>query len=157
MSTAKTADRVSQFACPVCAAGSVRRARIPHDVAFRGRTYLVPSAEVMRCDSCAEVFFAPGQSDALQRIGSDIARAEMGLVPGAEIVQFRKALGLTQAELEAAMGVPAKTVARWEIGSVLQSRAADRFLEMLMSHPGLVEELLERERTAAEAARLKIG
>jgi putative zinc finger/helix-turn-helix YgiT family protein len=152
--TARTLDKTSQFACPVCATGTVLCARIPYDVAFRGRDYQVPSAEVMLCDSCAEVFFAPGQSDALQRIASDIARVDMGLVPGAEIVQFRKALGLTQAELEEAIGVPAKTVARWEIGSVLQSRAADRFLRLLMAHPALVAELLEREETRANDVTL---
>jgi putative zinc finger/helix-turn-helix YgiT family protein len=101
----------------------------------------------MRCDSCGEVFFAPGQSDALQRAASDVARAEMGLVTGAEIARFRASRGLTQAQLEAALDVPAKTVARWEIGSVLQSRAADRFLRVLRAHPELVGELLNGSDT----------
>ena len=119
---------------------------------FRERAYTVPDAEVLRCDSCGEVFFAPGQSDSLQRAASDLARRAMGLVTGAEIAEFRGVLGLTQAEFEAALGVPPKTVARWEIGSVLQSRAADRFLRVLMAHPGLVTELVAQGENAASAA-----
>jgi putative zinc finger/helix-turn-helix YgiT family protein len=110
-------------------------------VSFRDQAYTVPEVEALHCDSCGEVFFAPGQSDALQRAASDLARRAMGLVTGAEIAGFRTSQGLTQAEFEAALGVPPKTVARWEIGSVLQSRAADRFLRVLIAHPALVKEL----------------
>ena len=141
--------------CPICAHGTIGQARIPYEVTFRNQVYSVPDAEVECCDSCGEVFLAPGQSDALQRKASDIARVEMDLLTGAEIVAFRKALGLTQRELELVMSVPAKTLARWEIGSVLQSRAADRFLRVLMAHPELVVELLGQEETPVKVKRLR--
>jgi len=157
MTAGRTLPDRSSFDCPACETGSVRKVSIPYDLTFRDHVYTVPDAEVMQCDSCGEVFLAPGQSDALQRAGSDLARQAMGLVPGAEICRFRKALGLTQAQLEAAMAVPAKTVARWEIGSVLQSRAADRFLRVLMAHPELVAELLGRETARFRGQRGRGG
>jgi putative zinc finger/helix-turn-helix YgiT family protein len=129
----------------------VVEACIPYDVTIRDRVYAVPDAEVWQCDSCGEIFFAPGQGDALQRKAADAARPELGLLTGKEIADFRKSLGLTQAELERAMGVPEKTVARWEIGSVLQSCAADRFLRVLISHPFLVAELLGEEDRGDES------
>ena len=142
--------RLKPFRCIVCGRGMVVEACIPYDVTIRDRVYAVPDAEVWQCDSCGEIFFAPGQGDALQRKAADAARPELGLLTGKEIADFRKSLGLTQAELERAMGVPEKTVARWEIGSVLQSCAADRFLRVLISHPSLVAELLAAEECAGD-------
>jgi putative zinc finger/helix-turn-helix YgiT family protein len=133
---------IEPFECPVCLKGTVRNACIPLDVPIRDRQYTVPDASVMQCDSCDEIFFAPGQSDAVQRKAADAVRPELGLLTGKTIADFRTSLGLTQAQLEKAMAVPPKTVARWEIGSVLQSCAADRFLRVLMAHPELVAELL---------------
>jgi putative zinc finger/helix-turn-helix YgiT family protein len=129
---------------------------IPYEVTIRDRVYTVPDADVAQCDVCGDIFFAPGQSDALQRKGADAARPELGLLTGKEIADFRKSLSLTQAELERAMGVPPKTVARWEIGSVLQSCAADRFLRVLISHPSLVAELLAAEEASSESDRVSM-
>ena len=129
------------FDCPFCDGGTDAKTQAPYQVEFRGKEYLVPDADVMACDHCGEVFFAPGQSDALQRRASDMAREDMGLVTGAQIAAFRKKHGLTQAVLERAIGAPPKSVARWEIGSVLQSRTVDTFLRLLISHPELLEEL----------------
>lgn len=129
------------FSCPFCDGGTVAKTQAPYRVEFRGKEYLVPDADVMACDHCGEVLFAPGQSDAFQRRAADIAREDMGLVTGAQIAAFRKRNGLTQAALERALGAPPKSVARWEIGSVLQSRTVDTFLRLLMSHPELLKEL----------------
>jgi len=139
------------FSCPACRRGMVVEACVPYDVTIRDRVYAVPDAEVWQCDSCGEIFFAPGQGDALQRKAADAARPELGLLTGKEIADFRKSLSLTQAELERVMGVPPKTVARWEIGSVLQSCAADRFLRVLISHPFLIAELLSEEDRGDES------
>ena len=137
--------RIEPFECPICLKGTIRDACIPFDIPIRERVYTVPDADVMQCDACGEVFLAPGQGDAVQRKAADAARPELGLLTGKEIVDFRKSLGLSQAELERAMAVPPKTLARWEIGSVLQSCAADRFLRVLMTHPELVAELLAQD------------
>ena len=142
--------RIEPFLCPICSGGTVVCARVPYEVPFRDRTQVVPDAEVMQCESCKEVFLAPGQSDVLQRRAADAVRVEMGLLTGGEITDFRKTLGLTQAQLEKTLGVPAKTVARWEIGTVLQSCAADRFVRVLMAHPELVAELLAEDNRAVK-------
>lgn len=137
--------KIKPFECPICLKGTIREACIPYDVPIRERIYTVPDADVLQCDACGEIFFAPGQGDALQRKAADAARPELGLLTGKEIVDFRKSLRLTQAQLERAMAVPPKTLARWEIGAVLQSCAADRFLRVLMAHPELVAELLAQD------------
>lgn len=140
------AGSLSSFSCPVCDGGTVRLTSLPYPVKFRDREYVVPDAEVMACEKCGEVFFAPGQSDALQRRASDLAREDMGLLAGADIAALRKRSGLTQAQFESALGAPAKSVARWEIGTVLQSRTVDRFLRVLVAHPELLAELVDPSR-----------
>ena len=145
--------RLDPFDCPVCLKGTVVDACIPLDVTVRDQVCTVPDAKVMQCDSCGDIFFAPGQSDAVQRKAADAVRPGMGLLTGKEIADFRKGLRLSQAELERAMGVPPKTLARWEIGSVLQSRAADRFLRVLMAHPSLVAELITEDDAHGRSAR----
>jgi len=135
------AQGLESFRCPACGTGTVREARVPYTVKFRGSEYEVEDAEVMLCSDCEEIYFAPGQSDALQRRAADKAREDMGLLTGHEIAAFRRTQGLTQAELEGALGVPPKTVARWEIGTVLQSRCPDTFLRLLMRHSELIDEL----------------
>lgn len=131
------------FRCPMCDRGTVSAGKVPYAVTFRGKDYQIPDADVMACSECGEVFFAPGQSDALQRRASDLARQDMGLLTGAEIAAFRKGQGLTQAQFERALKAPPKTVARWEIGTVLQPHAVNTFLRVLIAHPELLAELLE--------------
>lgn len=82
--------RPKPFGCPVCRRGMVVEACIPYDVTIRDRVYTVPDAEVMQCDACGDIFFAPGQGDALQRKAADAARPELGLLTGREITDFRK-------------------------------------------------------------------
>ena len=135
--------KVAPFKCPYCDTGIMRPAKVPYEMTFRGKSYTIPDADVMACDKCGEFVFAPGQSDALQRRASDLARKDMGLLTGAEIAAFRKQHGLTQSELERVLGAPRKSVARWEIGSVLQSKTVDTFLRLLMTRPDLLYDLLE--------------
>ena len=61
---------------------------------------------------------------------------------GQELRRRREALGLSQAQLAALVGVHANTVARWERG------------EVRIPHPGMLDLALEAlERRQADAAR----
>ena len=137
-------DRIE---CPMCESGIVRPAKTPYKVQFRNRQITIPDADVMACGSCGEVFFASGQSDALQRRAADALRAEMGLLSGARMAAFRKEHGLTQAQFERALGAPPKSIARWEISCVFQSGTVDTFLRVLIAHPALLEELMQPARS----------
>jgi hypothetical protein len=67
-------------------------------------------------------------------------RVHEGLLSPAQITAIRETLGLSQADLEKALGIGPKTVVRWEKGTVRQSRAADRLLRILAAHPEHVRE-----------------
>jgi HTH-type transcriptional regulator / antitoxin MqsA len=99
-----------------------------------------------RCPACGETFYAGGTGDDTLRRATAAIRAEDGLLPPDEIIAIRRRYGLTQAQMERLIGAGAKTVVRWERGTVPQSRTADTLLRVLREHPDVVAWLAEQPR-----------
>jgi putative zinc finger/helix-turn-helix YgiT family protein len=93
------------------------------------------------CGACGEESLAAGQTDEITRLTVAAARADLGRLFSDEIREMRLALGLTQADLEAQLGVGAGTVGRWERDEVVQGGTADRLMRMIRAHPDLMPEL----------------
>lgn len=127
--------------CPICGARALGRTDAPVIEQEGGRVYRVEGISRDRCAACGEEFFAAGQLDAVARQTVALARADLGRLSSDEIHQLRHDLGLTQAALEAQLGVGAGTVGRWERGTVLQGATADRLMRILWAHPELMPEL----------------
>ncbi len=118
--------------------------REPREVQIGARAVTV-EGEFMRCRECGEVYFLPGQADALQRAAADQIRIEDGLLTAGDVRGFRERLRLSQADFERLLGAGVKTVVRWERGTVTQSGAADTLMRILMKHPEALHDLaLER-------------
>lgn len=96
-----------------------------------GRRSAVVEDEFMRCEACAEEYYAPGQMDAVQRRASAAIREQEGLLLPEEIRAIREDLGLSQADFERLLGVGPKTVVRWEKGTVFQNKATDALLRLV--------------------------
>jgi HTH-type transcriptional regulator / antitoxin MqsA len=74
----------------------------------------------------------------LQKAAVDQVRDAQGLLRPDEIRALRAALGgISQTRLEHLLGVGAKTVVRWEKGTVFQSATADRLMRLLRAMPEL--------------------
>jgi putative zinc finger/helix-turn-helix YgiT family protein len=114
-------------------------------VKLGARTVTVSDAEYMQCGECGEVYYLPGQAQRLQRTAADLARLSEGLLTSSEIEQIRAAYGLSQVALETLIASGAKTVTRWERGTVAQSGAADTLLRVLRDHPEVVAALAEEK------------
>lgn len=104
-------------------------ATIEHD----GRPYQVhvPSLETPRCRSCNALVMV----EAANRRVSEALVEAAGLLQGAQIRQYREALGLTQKQLAAQLAVAEATVSRWETGAQIQQRSLDRFLRLFFGLP----------------------
>jgi HTH-type transcriptional regulator/antitoxin MqsA len=118
--------------------------REPRNVLSGDRSVEV-EAEFMRCTSCGEIYFRPGQMQAMQRAAVDLVRREEGLLAPGEIESIRAQYGLSQAAFEQLIHAGPKTVTRWERGSVAPNGTADTLLRILRDEPGVVERLA-RER-----------
>src|SRR4051812_1834760 len=94
------------------------------DFPIHGSTVTVHE-EVLRCEVCGEEEYSYAQAIAAERRAGEIYRQQNGFLHPDEIVSMRRRWGVTQSQLELALGLGRKTVARWEAGRVLQTRALD--------------------------------
>ncbi|HYR06291.1 MAG TPA: type II TA system antitoxin MqsA family protein [Longimicrobium sp.] len=106
-----------------------------------------------RCDNCEEMFYDREMAHESFLRATAVIRAEDGLLAPDEIVGLRKKYGLTQADLERLIGAGAKTVVRWERGTVAQNKTADTLLRVLLDHPEVVKELKRKNGLSRPARR----
>jgi HTH-type transcriptional regulator/antitoxin MqsA len=101
--------------------------------------------QLYRCAVCGEEEYGFEQAVAAERRASELYREQNGFLQPDEIAALRRRWGLSQARLEDALGVGRKTVARWEAGRVLQSRALDNLLRAIDRFPAVLTFLSERQ------------
>lgn len=102
---------------------------------------MVPGIEHTTCSACGEVVVALHDAECLQREAARRYREHRGLLAPDEIRALRRSLGLSQAAFEHLLGIGAKTVVRWEKGTILQSATADRLMRVIRETPEAVEVL----------------
>lgn len=123
---------------------------------FVGKRSAVVEDEFFRCERCGEGFYEPGQMDASMRKASTAIRGEVGLLLPEEIGAIRQSLDLSQAAFETLLGVGAKTVVRWEKGTVFQNQATDELLRTLRDVPGVAEYLARRSGVEIPIRRRRV-
>jgi putative zinc finger/helix-turn-helix YgiT family protein len=133
--------RKEPWTCALCGAEAAHESTAPLPLDFREGTYWVEGFAHEHCDSCGEDTIDADRMDDIQRAAVAAARADLGRLSSEEIHEMRRALGLTQAELEAQLGVSPGTLGRWERGTVLQGATADRLMRLIFAHPELLAEL----------------
>lgn len=121
--------------CPMCGKIALSLIVENREVAADDGTLLGYQDELLACGACGERHYTYEQSLVSSRARAGALRHHAGLLAPAEIRAFRERAGLTQARLEDILGTGAKTVVRWERGTVCQSRAADRLLRLLIANP----------------------
>ncbi len=127
--------------CPECG-GKISESLGPLEVPLRGQSLEVVGIPHGLCSGCGETYLGIGEMERLQKAAVDQARQAQGLLRPDEIRSLRVALGdISQARLEHLLGVGAKTVVRWEKGTVFQSATADRLMRLLRAIPELVDVL----------------
>lgn len=119
--------------CHVCG-GAAHIVSDPVEMHIGSRSTKVAAAR-MRCAKCGEEFFLPGQMELAQKAASSQLRSELGLLGPEDIRLLRLQYDLTQVDLERLLGVGAKTVVRWERGTVFQNQATDALLRVIRDVP----------------------
>lgn len=120
--------------CVLCG-GPVSRRTLTLPVDVGARKSVEVTRRLQQCRSCAEIYFAAGELDELNRAANDVIRQREGLLTPEEIRALRTELGLSQSALERVLRVGPKTVVRWERGTVFQNRATDTLLRMIRDVP----------------------
>jgi putative zinc finger/helix-turn-helix YgiT family protein len=96
-----------------------------------------------RCNGCGEEHVTEDLARAVQEEAASAFRKSERFLSGAEIRALRERLGLSQEQFEAALGLGAKSLARWENDRVLQNRSMDNLLRAVDRDPGLVAYLAD--------------
>lgn len=144
----RTGPRPFPWYCPKCRKKEVRAAVIPYrcEMAHDGQLYSVrvPELTVPRCGHCGELVF----NDLAEEQIRQALRSQLCLLAPDEIRAARTALGLSPQALADRLGVAEATVARWESGALLQSRALNNLLRVFFALPE-VRSVLLGENAAA--------
>jgi HTH-type transcriptional regulator / antitoxin MqsA len=134
--------------CALCG-GPVPRVRTELTMPFPGREPAVVSRVLQKCTDCGECYLAPDELDAVQRAAADIVRAREGLLAPDEILAIRQSMHLSQSAFERLIGAGAKTVVRWERGTIFQSKVTDTLMRVLRAVPEAREFLSANARVTA--------
>lgn len=113
--------------------------------------------ELYRCSVCGEEEYSFEQAVAAERRASELYREKNGFLQPDDIAALRRRWGLSQARMEDALGVGRKTVARWEAGRVLQSRAMDNLLRAIDRFPAVLAFLSEQQGLALSLEQASNG
>lgn len=108
----------------------------------------------MHCLECNEDFHTGEQSRKFDLAVVEERRRREGLLAGADIRRIRHALGFSQIDLENALGIGPKTIARWETNLGVQSKAIDNCLRLIELDPDNLR-FLVRIRQAARHSVLE--
>jgi HTH-type transcriptional regulator / antitoxin MqsA len=127
----------------------VHRGLFDVSVDFPGREPIVVWRDLQRCSSCGETYFGPDDIDAVHRAAADVVRANEGLLSPEEIRELRESLHLSQAAFERLIGAGAKTVVRWERGTIFQSKVTDTLMRVLRAVPEAREFLAANAKVTA--------
>ena len=119
------------FKCPICRGAELEPVTVPRQIAAADGTLVAYAEELLECATCGERFRTREQAVASGRSRAAALRTHEHLLTPADIKDIRTRFALSQAALEALLGVGAKTVVRWERGTVCQSRAVDKLLRIL--------------------------
>ena len=136
----------------MCGQVAVQLVVVDREVVADDGTHLGYRDALMACSSCGERYYTHDQSMASSRARAAALRQHAGLLTPDEIRAFREQYGLSQAQLESILRTGAKTVVRWERGTVCQSRAADQLLRLFMVNPANMLALTEASAVASAAA-----
>lgn len=103
------------------------------EVKHDGKVYEIQltDIEIPTCQSCGERVLGNDVDEAVTRE----LRKKLNLLSPQQIRGRLQELGLSQKEVAHELGVAEATLSRWMTGSVIQSRALDRFLRTYLALP----------------------
>lgn len=134
-------ERPFPWKCGFCGQRTIVREVFPYacECSHDGRMYAVsiPDLAAPRCTNCGEGIL---DDPANERI-TQALRDQIGLLSPEQIRHNREALGLTQEQLAASLGIAAATISRWESGNQIQQRAMDRLLRLYFAHANVRQSL----------------
>ncbi|GAB6178566.1 hypothetical protein JCM16814_34570 [Desulfobaculum senezii] len=136
--------------CPMCSAGTLERVVSEESITYKGRTKSVPGYISYACPNCHEELTNPKENHAIEQELLAFRREVDGLLSPKEIFNLRDSLGLTQRAFAEKLGIGEKSFARYETGTVTQSKAMDNLLRVIKEYPQAMDTITPSSRECVE-------
>lgn len=130
--------------CPICGKGDLKEQKREEEFFYKGKTKKISNYVTEICSWCNEEIVS---KESLSKAGKELTefkREVDGFLTPKQIKRIRENLELTQNVMAQYLGGGAKAFARYESGSVCQSRAMDNLLRILSKFPSMID-LLHRD------------
>jgi putative zinc finger/helix-turn-helix YgiT family protein len=105
---------------------------------YRGEILEVETP-ALKCKECEFHLLAPGHLDAIRITTANAYRRKHGLLTAGEIIQRRKAMGMSQRRFAQYLEVGEASVKRWESGLLVQDKASDLRVRAQTDHTKFTE------------------
>lgn len=116
--------------CALCGDAAASTSIVDHEFDYRHAGEIVTltaRVPVTQCSSCEEMYFGDGAEE----IKHEAVCRLLGRLTPKEIVEIRKNLKMSQAQLAKHTRIGVASIKRWEAGLVIQGAALDRQLRNL--------------------------
>lgn len=132
--------------CPSCNDGLLSKIYVNRHVEYKGQSKDFPGYEFF-CSHCAETFLTPELEAEYDDKLVSFFRDVDGLLQPSQVKAIRKFYKKTQREFALVLGVGEKNFARYENGTVAQSRAMDLLLRIMQKYPEVFYTIVANNRT----------
>lgn len=116
--------------CPICSAKVIRK-KVKETYTYKGKSITVNNLPIFHCTGCGEEFINEERVGPINKKLDALYREVEGLLQPQEIVEIRKKFGYSQEEFAEIVGGGPKAFAKYEKGTVTQSRSMDNLLRIL--------------------------
>lgn len=138
MSHIETNTASDSETCLMCGSDAVSTTWVNHEFDYKsaeGMVVLSANVPVIECGTCGEQYFAQGAEE----IRHEAVCEFLGRLTPKAIVELRKKLGMSQAQLAEHTGIGIASIKRWETGVLIQSAAMDKQLRALKATLPVIE------------------
>ena len=130
--------------CPVCGSGTLTKKIIEEVFDYKGETLTIKNYVIYECPVCEESIVDSKTLEDTESSLIEFRRKVDNLLTPNEIRKIRISFGYTQEEFGNILGGGKKAFARYENGTITQSRAMDNQLKMLRSNPGILAVIVKK-------------
>lgn len=130
--------------CPVCGLGTLTKKSVEEVFDYKGEIFTIKDYVIYECSVCEESIVDRKTLDDTEGLLIEFRRKVDNLLTPNEIKEIRALFGYTQERFGTILGGGKKAFARYENGTITQSRAMDNQLKMLRSNPEILTAIVKK-------------
>lgn len=130
--------------CPVCGSGTLTKKIIEEVFDYKGEALTIKNYVIYECPVCEESIVDSKTLEDTESSLIEFRRKVDNLLTPNEIRKIRMSFGYTQDGFGNILGGGKKAFARYENGTITQSRAMDNQLKMLRSNPEILAVIVKK-------------